>query len=162
MSEYAAAPSSAGSAAQTAAPIASALNEKSQDINVTPRPAGEASISHVEKVEYRDQDGNILDEEQVKELEGKVSFETRYETRTKVIDSEGKEIADGPVGGDGVAPPHPDIERLPETAAGQPDDDGRVKPATAFADNDIHKEKWVDKADDGKPRPASEPSEATR
>lgn len=129
---------------------------------MTPHRASEPSISRVEKVEYRDQDGNILDETQVKELEGKVSFETRYETRTRVIDSEGKEIADGPVGREGVAPPHPDVERLPETAADQPEDDGREYPATASPEKDIRKEKSVEKADDGKPRPASEPSEATR
>lgn len=154
---------SAGNAEQTAAPVASGATEKkSQDVNVTPRPAGEPSISRVEKVEYRDQDGNILDEEQVKELEGKVSFETRYETRTRVIDSEGKEIADNPIGGEGVAPPHPDVERLPETAAGMPEDDGREKPATASPEKDIGKEKSVEKADEGRPRPASEPQEATR
>lgn len=129
---------------------------------MTPHPASEPSISRVEKVEYRDQDGNILDETQVKNLEGKVSFETRYETRTRVIDSEGKEIADGPVGREGVAPPHPDVERLPETAADQPEDDGREYPARASPEKDIRKEKSVEKADDGKPRPASEPSEATR
>ncbi|KAL8975407.1 MAG: hypothetical protein Q9197_000388 [Variospora fuerteventurae] len=163
LSDYAIAPPSAGNAQQTAAPVASGANEqKNQDVNVTPHPASEPSISRVEKVEYRDQDGNILDETQVKELEGKVSFETRYETRTKVIDSEGKEIADGPVGREGVAPPHPDVERLPETAADQPEDDGREYPATASPEKDIRKEKSVEKADDGKPRPASEPSEATR
>lgn len=128
---------------------------------MTPRPAGEASISRVEKVEYRDQDGNILNEEQVKELEGKVSFETRYETRTRVIDSEGKEIAEGPAAGEGFAPPHPDVDRLPETDANQPEDDGRTKPATASPEKDIRKEKLAEKAEDGKPKPASEPSEAT-
>lgn len=161
MSEYSVSAPSAGNAEQTAAPIASAVNEKSQDVNVTPRPAGEASVSRVEKVEYRDQDGNILDEKQVKELEGKVSFETRYETRTRVIDSEGKEIADGPVGGEGVAPPHPDVDRLPETNADQPEDDGRAKPATASPEQDVGKEKLVEQADEGRPRPASEPQEAT-
>ncbi|KAL9014422.1 MAG: hypothetical protein Q9173_000930 [Seirophora scorigena] len=163
LSDYASAPPSAGNAQQTAAPVASGVNEqKSQDVNVTPHHSSEPSISRLEKVEYRDQDGNILDEEQVKELEGKVSFETRYETRTRVIDSEGKEIADGPVGGEGVAPPHPDIDRLPETAADQPEDDGREHPAMASPEKDIRKERSAEQADDGKPRPASEPSEATR
>lgn len=136
--------------------------KKNQDINVTPHPAAEPSISRVEKVEYRDQDGNILDEEQVKALEGKVSFETRYETRTRIIDSEGKEIADGPAGAEGFAPPHPDVDRLPETAADVPEDDGREKPATASPEDDIGKEKSVERADDSKPRPASEAQEATR
>lgn len=39
-----------------------------------------------EKVEYRDEDGNLLDEAQVAALEGKVSFSTRYETRTRMVD----------------------------------------------------------------------------
>lgn len=45
-----------------------------------------------EKIEYRDEDGNLLDEEQVKALEGKVSFSTRYETRTRLVDAAGNEI----------------------------------------------------------------------
>ncbi len=43
-------------------------------------------------MEYRDQDGNLLNEEQVKALEGKVEFKTRYETRTRVVDAYGNEI----------------------------------------------------------------------
>ena len=105
--------------------------------------------------------GNILNEEQVKALEGKVSFETRYETRTRVIDADGKEVKDGPAEAEGVAPPHPDIERLPETDPGLPEDDGRESPATASPEDDVGKEKSVEDADDGRPRPASEPSEAT-
>lgn len=130
---------------------------------MTPQPAADApSLSRSEKVEYRDQDGNILDEEQVAALEGKVSFETRYETRTRVIDANGNEIADGPVGADGFAPPHPDVDREPETAAEVSDDEGRDSPATASPDDDLGKEMFVQKADGGKPRPASEGSEATR
>lgn len=53
-----------------------------------------------EKVEYRDEEGNLLDEEQVKALEGKVSFSTRYETRTRLVDPDGNEIEEGPVVGD--------------------------------------------------------------
>lgn len=45
-----------------------------------------------EKVEYRDEDGNLLDDEQVKALEGKVSFSTRYETRTRLVDEYGNEV----------------------------------------------------------------------
>jgi dolichyl-phosphate-mannose-protein mannosyltransferase len=79
-----------------------------------------------ERVEYRDQDGNLLNEEQVKALEGKVEFKTRYETRTRVVDAQGNEVllppgeqlpvehqaqqaAAAPVG---VAPPHPDVEGM--------------------------------------------------
>ena len=48
-----------------------------------------------ERIEYRDEAGNILDEEQVKDLEGKVSFSTRYETRTRLVDADGNEVFDG-------------------------------------------------------------------
>lgn len=52
-------------------------------------------IRHEEKVEYRDEEGNLLNEEQVKELEGKVSFKTRYETRTRIVDADGNELYEG-------------------------------------------------------------------
>ncbi|CCU81989.1 unnamed protein product [Blumeria hordei] len=55
-----------------------------------PPLAGHSVLSRIEKVEYRDQDGNLLDLNQVKSLEGKVSFKTRYETRTRLADSEDK------------------------------------------------------------------------
>jgi dolichyl-phosphate-mannose-protein mannosyltransferase len=57
-----------------------------------------------EHVEYRDQDGNILDEEQVKELEGKVEFETKYETRYKMLDDDGKPIDNVPQNPEAVEP----------------------------------------------------------
>lgn len=65
-------------------------------------------IGREEKIEYRDEHGNLLNEEQVEALKGKVSFQTKYETRTRVVDADGKEIyvQEGP----GVAPPHPDVE----------------------------------------------------
>lgn len=53
----------------------------------------EAHVVHSEeRIEYRDQDGNLLDEEQVKALEGKVEFHTRYETRTRLLDTDGNEL----------------------------------------------------------------------
>lgn len=60
-------------------------------------PAGGQIVSHEEKVEYRDDIGNLLDPEQVKELEGKVSFSTRYETRTRILDAQGNELYNGPI-----------------------------------------------------------------
>ena len=154
-----------GSAEQTSAPVSPApVNQQdSKDLNVTPQPiADQPSISRSEKVEYRDQDGNILNEEQVAALDGKVSFETRYETRTRIIDADGKEIVDEPVGNEGFAPPHPDVDREPETAADVPENDERDYPATASPDDDIGKEKSIENVDGGKPKPASEGSEATR
>ena len=47
---------------------------------------------HEEKIEYRDEEGNLLDDEQVQALEGKVSFSTRYETRTRLVDEFGNEV----------------------------------------------------------------------
>lgn len=63
-------------------------------------------------MEYRDQDGNLLDEEQVKALEGKVEFKTRYETRTRLVDENGQEMGN-PAGG--VAPPHPDVQGVDQS-----------------------------------------------
>jgi dolichyl-phosphate-mannose-protein mannosyltransferase len=86
------------------------------DISGAPVPPGQQILSREERVEYRDQNGNILNEEQVKALEGKVEFKTRYETRTRVVDAEGNEVP-MPAGGWpqeslGVAPPHPDVEGM--------------------------------------------------
>lgn len=135
----------------------------SQDPNVTPKASSDEQVVHQEeKVEYRDQDGNLLDESQVAELEGNVSFSTKYETRTRIIDAGGNEIGDASAGAEGFAPPHPDVDREPETAGQHQEDDKRDHPATASPDDDISKEKSVEKADDGKPRPASEPKDATQ
>ena len=130
---------------------------------VTPQAsANESILTREKKIEYRDQDGNLLNEEQVAALQGKVSFSTRYETRTKLVDEAGNEIGEGPAGAEGFAPPHPDVDREPETAGGVPEDDGRDLPATASPEDDIRKEKSVEKAKTGKPKPASEAKEATK
>ena len=131
-------------------------------MNVTPQPlVDEASIRREEKVEYRDQDGNLLDEDQVSSLEGKVSFQTRYETRTRVVDGAGNEIADGLAGAEGFAPPHPDADRIPETDPGLVENDGREYPATASENDDVKKENSVEK-NKGKPKPGSEGNDATK
>lgn len=126
--------------------------------NVTPQPlVEEASIHREEKVEYRDQDGNLLDDEQVAALAGRVDFQTRYETRTRLVDADGNEVSDSSAG---TAPPHP-ADREPETASEDPEDDGREYPATASPEDDLGKEKSV-RNDSGKPKPASEGKEATK
>jgi len=75
-----------------------------QDVLVTPglpqQVLQQGAVTE-EKIEYRDEDGNLLDEEQVKALQGKVSFTTRYETRTRLVDAAGKEIYNEVVGGGG-------------------------------------------------------------
>lgn len=109
-------------------------------------------------MEYRDQDGNILDPEQVKALEGKVEFKTKYETRTRVVDESGNEVP-MPEGGwpadfsPDVAPPHPDVEGVnSETLQGE-------DPAPAQdveASQDGKKE-----AEQALPKPASDNQDAT-
>lgn len=126
--------------------------------NVTPQPAvEEASVRREEKVEYRDQDGNLLNEEEVAALAGKVDFQTRYETRTRMIDADGNEIPSYA----GTAPPHP-ADREPETAADDPENDGRELPATASPEDDVAKEKSLQKNNGGKPEPGSEATSATK
>lgn len=130
---------------------------------VSPPPvqASHSVLSREEKVEYRDQDGNLLDPEQVKELEGKVSFKTRYETRTRMVDAQGNEV-NPPQEGEApeVAPAHPDGAD-PQTE-GAPEVDNQEKPAAqqeVLADES--KEEIIEKSDFGAARPASEGNEAT-
>lgn len=115
-------------------------------------------MAREEKVEYRDEHGNLLNEDQVKELEGKVSFSTRYETRTRVVDADGNEVYEG----EAVAPPHPDVEgRNPETAE-KGEAKANEQPPTVGAAEDMQKEKSIEGKDKGKPRPASEAKAATK
>lgn len=115
-------------------------------------------LSKEEKIEYRDQDGNLLNEEQVKALEGKVEFETKYATKTRVVDEHGNEIA-MPEGGwpseiaGAVAPPHPDVEGVDKET---PKVEAVELPKDAAASRDGEKE-----AEQLKAKPASEGQEAT-
>lgn len=161
----------AGGAEQTGSPVMpppvggqSGDEKPSSDANVTPQPPPESSfLSQEEHVEYRDQNGNLLDDEQVKSLQGKVSFQTKYETRTRLVDAAGNDLGEGQAGAEGVAPPHPDVEgRNPETAGAGKDGEARDQPATASVGDDVGKEQRVEKAKGGKPRPASEGNEATK
>ena len=130
---------------------------------VSPPPAAAAShsiVSREEKVEYRDQDGNLLDPEQVKSLEGKVSFKTRYETRTRMVDAQGNEI---PMPEDaGVAPPHPDVDGVDRETVGIPEPEVKDAPAAQReVKADESKEDSIAKSDTGAAKPASEGNEAT-
>lgn len=112
-------------------------------------------VSKEEKIEYRDQDGNLLNEEQVAALEGKVEFQTKYETRTRVIDEMGNEIHEG------VAPPHPDVEGVDqETVKNDAEKDAgepvAPPPQDAAASKEGEKE-----AEQKQAKPASEGKEAT-
>ncbi|KAN0072254.1 Dolichyl-phosphate-mannose-protein mannosyltransferase domain containing protein [Elaphomyces granulatus] len=122
--------------------------------NVTPQPEQLEVVNHEERIEYRDQDGNLLDEEQVAALkkDGQVSFQTRYETRTRVVNAEGQEIFNGE-----YAPPHPDVEgQNPETGGRRDEKPVGNRPASAAGEG-----KSLRHEGHGQPRPASEGKEAT-
>jgi dolichyl-phosphate-mannose-protein mannosyltransferase len=127
-------------------------------------PPNKRLVHTEERVEYRDQDGNLLNEEQVKALEGKVEFKTRYETRTRVVDAQGNEIL-LPAGAEvpqeqeqpaapPVAPPHPDVEGV-----------DRETPKRLIPDEEMPEPKQSvegEKEREGKAaKPASEGNEAT-
>lgn len=123
-------------------------------------PVGHSVVSREEKVEYRDQDGNLLDPEQVKSLEGKVSFKTRYETRTRMVDAQGNEIAQPEDAG--VAPPHPDVEGADRETVGIPEPDMQGKPVVQKeVKADESKEESVAKSNASAAKPASDGNEAT-
>lgn len=118
--------------------------------SVSDKPSTESKlVSKEEKVEYRDQDGNLLNDEQVKALEGKVEFQTKYETRTRVVDDEGKELPSA-----GVAPPHPDVEGVDKETIKGADEEKVAKDAAASRDGERE-------AEGAKAKPASEGKEAT-
>ena len=122
---------------------------------------GHSVLSREEKVEYRDQDGNLLDEEQVKALEGKVSFKTRYETRTRMVDAQGNEV---PMPEESaVAPPHPDVEGVDPETVGIPEQEAKVAPnAQKDVKADESKEKSAEQSEaGGEAKPASKDNEAT-
>ena len=125
------------------------------DSIVTPQPAGEQRIvGREERIEYRDQDGNLLDESQIAALEadGKISFTTRYETKTRFVDAEGNEV----LGGDSVAPNHPDVEgQNPDTKGVKEDPHSQPADAAASAGS-------VNKGENGRAMPASDANEATK
>ena len=134
-------------------------------------------IDRAQRVEYRDGRGNILNDDQVASLKGKVNFEvsitlvphslkdltlcmqTRYETRTRILDAAGNELYEGPVGGN-YAPPHPDVEGAnPETPV-VPKSEAPGLPPAVEAETDLLKEKSAEE-EKKKPKPASEGNEAT-
>lgn len=130
---------------------------KNAGVSEAPIPPGQRLVKREERIEYRDQDGNILDPEQVKDLEGKVEFKTRYETRTRMINDAGEEIeevVDGEVlAKAGVAPPHPDVEGVDsQTVKGRGDES--VPPAKESVEGDHE-------ARAKQPKPASEKNEAS-
>ena len=120
---------------------------------VTPQVGEQNVIGQEERVEYRDQDGNLLDEAQVQALlaDGNASFQTKYETRTRLVDENGNEVNPS-----SVAPEHPDVEGQNPSTKGVPEEQANQKPAQAKAGGSAKKDE-----DEGKAKPASDASEAT-
>lgn len=105
------------------------------------------------RVEYRDQNGNLLNEELVNSLraEGKVKFETRYEANTKLEHGHDVPVVDGKI----VHPPHPDVEgQNPETRG---ESDAPESPASVQGNAPSAEGQGAPEA-----KPASEGNEATQ
>lgn len=121
--------------------------------SAVPPPFAHSIISREEKVEYRDQNGNLLDEEQVKALEGKVSFKTRYETRTRMVDGAGNVVNPEEIN---VAPPHPDVDNVDPDTVGLPDVEFEAAPASQ---RDVREDELKEEAVENSKRGEAEPTE---
>lgn len=111
----------------------------------------------VARVEYRDQHGNVLPEDVVASLraEGKVKFETRYESRSKLEHAQEIPIVDGQ-----LAPPHPDVQgQNPETGSGKPEDSIPPESPASVVEGNVRS---VEKSSSPEAKPASEGYEATK
>jgi dolichyl-phosphate-mannose-protein mannosyltransferase len=113
-----------------------------------------------EKIEYRDEAGNILNEEQVKELEGKVSFSTRYETRTRLVDANGNEVSDGRVEEEEDSFAGTIAEGSNQETGGVGQDAANEQPASVNVNEDIEKEKSIE-ASTASAEPESDAGTAT-
>ncbi|TKX20139.1 dolichyl-phosphate-mannose--protein mannosyltransferase [Elsinoe australis] len=169
--DYSLAAGATGAQATSGAALAGPKPPKAEDpkdeVNVTPKAdAKEAVINDAEqqisnrkveeKVEYRDQNGKIMNEEEVKALEGKVSFSTRYETRTRVLDADGKQLAEGLVEEESPVAAKPDGEE-PATAKA-PEDAAITKPAkNEIVNEDLHKELKINRGPKSGEMPLPEP-----
>lgn len=103
-------------------------------------------MSGEEKIEYRDEAGNILNEEQVKELEGKVSFSTRYETRTRLVDANGNEVYDGVANAKEESYAGTIAEGSNQETGGVEQDAANEQPASVNVNEDIEKEKSIEES----------------
>ncbi|KAI9752768.1 MAG: hypothetical protein M1815_000281 [Lichina confinis] len=125
--------------------------------------AEQVVVKEEEMVEYRDQDGNLLDEAEVAALDSDVEYSTHYETRVKVVDADGNFLREEGPDEEAIAPPHPDVDgRNPETSGDQATAD--AQPATADVGDDLEKEQNVEQGQDqvGEAKPASEGQPATK
>ncbi|KAJ6026814.1 uncharacterized protein N7446_004586 [Penicillium canescens] len=138
--------------AQESAPPVAEPAESSGEAAVT-SPKIQGSMA---RVEYRDQNGNVLPEDLVASLraEGKVKFETRYEPGSRMENAHEVPVVDGQ-----LAPPHPDVQgQNPETASGPGDSVPPESPASVAEGN----ESSVEQPSSLEAKPASEGNEATK
>lgn len=133
--------------------------EEQQDQAAVTEPKMSGSMA---RVEYRDQHGNVLPEDLVASLraEGKVKFETRYESLADLENAQEVPIVDGkPQFPEPQAPPHPDVEgQNPETGSYPEDSVPPERPASIAEGN-------IQSAEEPKApqaKPASEGNEATK
>lgn len=136
----------------TGSPVAGGSAEGMPQEAVTPKKDEGRILHQEETVEYRDQDGNLLDDEAVQQLlqDGKAKFETKYETRTRLVDEAGNEVP-------AVAPDHPDVQGQNPDTKGVPEEKGKSEPANAHAEAEsVERERQND------PQPASDANEATK
>jgi len=123
-----------------------------------------------EKVEFRDENGNLLNEDQVKAMEGKVSFSTRYETRTRLVDEAGNEVYEGIVaegdaagaGAEAVAENAGTIAEgsNPDTQDALGENEANTVPPQAGVKEDLKKEQSVEESV-AVPEPESDAGKST-
>ncbi|KAL2758614.1 glycosyltransferase family 39 protein [Sodiomyces alcalophilus JCM 7366] len=142
--------------AQVQMPLANSNEEEAiSGAPQAPEVPNQRVVAREERIEYRDQNGNLLNPEQVKALEGKVEFKTKYETRTRVVDEDGNTVPpppEEPQEDQGVAPPQPDVDAQgvdQETEQNVPVDDSAIPEAVESVDSEPEAEKQ-------EPEPASE------
>lgn len=135
-----------------------ANDNEGEVVSDAPEAPNQRVMARQERIEYRDQHGNLLNPEQVKALEGKVEFKTKYETRTRVVDEYGNPVPVPPEEqqeDQGVAPPHPDVQGVDqETKQNAPADDSPIPEAVESVNGERE-------AEQRKPKPASEGNDAT-
>ncbi|KAJ6178439.1 hypothetical protein N7519_008900 [Penicillium mononematosum] len=133
------------------APAGEAIQESDPAAVTAPKIAGSMA-----RVEYRDQNGQVLDENLVASLraEGKVKFETRYEPGQPLQNAHEVPVVDGQ-----LAPPHPDVQgQNPETGSAPEDSVPPESPASVADGN----ERSVEQSSSMEAKPASEGNEATK
>ncbi|OQD77131.1 hypothetical protein PENDEC_c003G01062 [Penicillium decumbens] len=150
------------------APPAQQQQQQHQPVEPVQEQQGQAAVTEpkvsgsMARVEYRDQHGNILPEDLVASLraEGKVKFETRFESLASHENAQEVPIVDGkPQFPEPQAPPHPDVEgQNPETGSYPEDSVPPERPASVAEGNTRSAEEL--KAPQAKP--ASEGNEATQ